>query len=332
MQSKPSLALGVALGLVFVTGCSSPAALTRAGSPAATKASATLADATKQAAGTQLSTELALQLKADRAMSDAELLLAAEGTSSYALASLNSGPGNADDRRGSGDDRRGPGGNAGPGGAPAQAGADGQASPPAPPQGDRQQAAQACRQRDQQEMARRKPQLEQRKGQFKRDGQDQTTQAGDGGKQVMSRFQVNGTQTLSVKRTFDDQGQLVQAVETLSGTADGVGFDCERSRTLKPDGTEEIASDVQLTIQGKVHHVRWAKHVGKDGKPSGTGSIVRPDGTEISLTSGGEAGAETISGADASAGVTVEVKAGDDSAAATLDGGAAGTSTVDLGL
>jgi hypothetical protein len=172
---------------------------------------------------------------------------------------------------------------------------------------------------------------------FQRAGADQTATALTG-KTVTTTFNVAGShggagRTLTVTRTYDAEGSLVQSVETLVGNMDGIGFDCERARTLRPDGTEAIAMDVRLTIDGKVHTVRWAREVAADGTPSGTGSIVRPDGTQVPLTA--TAGAdlqETISGKDAGAGVAMQVLADatKSTATATLDAGSAGSAELQI--
>ncbi|MDB5100173.1 MAG: hypothetical protein JWM80_4594, partial [Cyanobacteria bacterium RYN_339] len=190
--------------------------------------------------------------------------------------------------------------------------------------------------RDRQLRERVAPQLAKKADVFQRAGTDQNMTATTGGRTVTSTFHVAGRgsgRTLTVTRTYDAQGSLVQAVETLVGSLNGIGYDCERARTLKPDGTEAIALDIRLTINGQVHTVRWAKQVAKDGTPSGTGSITRPDGTSVALTSIASSGLlETIAGNDATAGVSLKLTAdaSASTATATFDAGEAGSAVIQI--
>lgn len=304
-----------------------------------------IANAKQQAAATTLGIELAAQLRAERAMRDAGLLASGAATSApYTLmAEGPDGPGAPPPPPGPApwfaDDHPG-----GPGGEPRARVHEEERteldsahsawlglSPD-----EREEAEQVHGDRDRQLRERYAPQLAAKANVFQRAGLDQTASATTG-KTVMTAFNVRGTsggigRTLTVTRTYDAQGSLVQAVETLVGNLDGLTYDCERARTLKPDGTEAIAMDIRLTIDGTVHAVRWAKTVSADGRPSGTGTIVRPDGTEVALTSTATAALlETIAGKDASGlQLTVTADATQSTAKATLDAGAGGSAELEI--
>lgn len=143
-------------------------------------------------------------------------------------------------------------------------------------------------------------------------GDEVTEATADGGKAVTRTYELPGDEprTLTITRTFDAEGQLLQVTQKLTGTRDGQPIDCERTRTFQPDGSTTVTTDAEVTIDGKKHGVRWGKRVGADGGCHGVGVIAKPDGTEVALVSEGtEGGAETISGADEAAGVEVTIAA-----------------------
>lgn len=182
-----------------------------------------------------------------------------------------------------------------------------------------------------------RPRLDRRQGQFARLGPDETAAAADGAKTVTTTFRFagpDGDRTVRVQRAYDPQGSLVQIVETLTGSSDGVDLDCERVRTFEPDGAVEHASDLQIVIGGRVHNVHWAKRTLADGTLAGKGSIVRPEGGEVALTAESTAETrETITGQDPS-GVVVklEADAASGTAQATIDAGADGAAAIRIGV
>ncbi len=176
--------------------------------------------------------------------------------------------------------------------------------------------------------------LERKKKAYAKQGADAVVSGADGGKDVTSSFTLGNaarTRKVTVVRKFDATGTLVQSVQTLGGTADGVAFSAERSRTINPDGSIGIVSDTRITLDGQARTIHWEKTIAPDGTLSATGTLTRADGTVVKLSSSGtEDGTETIAGQDAGVTIklTADVAAG--SATATVEAGEAGSATVKL--
>ena len=311
----------------------------------------------KQDAAALLGAELAAELRATRAMSDAALIagdvatapgasagVAATGEA-YALAQLEPG-------------RPGPGprhdeepwfhqvGAPGVGPRPprdrfheferAQFGAAATAWRGLSPE-ERRTALDRHGEREQRLDERAEPRLAQRRARFAPQGAEEVVATADGGKTVAQTFRFiapDGERTVRVTRAFDAQGGLVQVVESLTGISDGVVVDCERVRTFKADGDVVIASDLRLDFGEGVHNVHWAKLADPAGALAGEGSIDRPDGTSVRLLATAAAAfVETITGEDPS-GVTVkvEVDAAASALRATLDAGADGKAAIYIGV
>lgn len=171
---------------------------------------------------------------------------------------------------------------------------------------------------------------------FQQAGAESVVAAADGGKDVNVTYTItdaDGSRTVTVTRSFDADGTLIQATQTLNGTIKGVAIASKRSRTLNPDGSISILSETKLTVDGKVQEVRWEKTIGADGALTATGTITQADGSTVSLNaSGTEGGAETIAATDASAGVSLklEADAASGTATASVEAGADGTATFEL--
>lgn len=171
---------------------------------------------------------------------------------------------------------------------------------------------------------------------FQQTGAENVVTAADGGKDVNVTYTItdaDGSRTVTVTRSFDADGSLIQATQTLDGTVKGVAIASKRSRTLNPDGSLSILSETKLTVDGKVQEVRWEKTIGADGALTATGTITQADGSTVSLNATGtEGGAETIAATDASAGVSLklEADAASGTATASVEAGADGTATFEL--
>lgn len=170
---------------------------------------------------------------------------------------------------------------------------------------------------------------------FAKQGEDKTSTTADGSKTVVTTLDAtkNGEmRTVTITRKYDASGTLVQVVVALSGLADGVELDCIRTRTVLPDGSIRITIDNRFSFNGAEHDIHVDKTVDPNGNVSGAGTLTHPDGSTSTLAvSGTDGGTETLTAKDASGvSATVQAAPGAANATATLDAGAAGSTSIKL--
>lgn len=321
-------ALAASLSLSLLVGC---AGVPNAMSPAAAGTSiASLKDPAKQAAAQALTTELAVHLQAERTMRGADLVSTSGAARQYGL--LHEREGREREGRGRVTINQ----NVTINNFYGQADQQAAASEKTAKQGfqhmssrAKQEMAAAIQRRDAKTLEKMAKALEG----YLHDGMDDVEAGDDGGKQVTGQF-TQGTKVqhqVTVIRKFDADGNLVQSIQKMEGTKDGVTYASTRVRTINPDGTVSVVIDTQMTAKGKTSTVHMEKTIAKDGSFTANGTIKRSDGTTVTLASQGqEDGQEGIAAQDPQTGVKVDVTTdvGSDTAVGKVDAGTSGSAQV----
>lgn len=120
-------------------------------------------------------------------------------------------------------------------------------------------------------------------------------------------FFVSATMSLKVKdmariHTFDryyiekdDAKVLVQVVDHVEQTfKNGAVHKADRTRTNYGDGTFEVTFDASTVKGNKTRSVSWVRKGAADGSETGTGTIVRTDGTRTEVTFTKDASGKTV--------------------------------------
>lgn len=300
-------------------------------------------DATKQQAAATLSTELAVSLRAERTMRDAELL-AARKPAAYALLSDREDEPSPKPRASATAQAGSPEVKAGR--SPEAEHHDGQedehdkAERAAEdtwkrlPEAERQAIKAKVEGHEAKLRAKLQAKLAKKEKAFQRKAADQVQKDADGSQAVTSAFAVatpQGQRDVTVTRSLAPDGTVLQTREKLAGTGNGVTFSCDRSRTVNPDGSVSLVSDATITLDGQTRTIHWEKTIGADGTLSGAGTIKRADGTSLTLkASGTEEGTESVAAVDGAAGVqlTLAADAATGAANVTVNAGAAGQDTL----
>lgn len=199
---------------------------------------------------------------------------------------------------------------------------------------DKELLKQALKEREDKLRAKLAKKLSKQKKALRPTGADVEVATADGGKEITSTYTLasaQGTRTITVTRRFDEEGTLVQSSQTIQGTVEGVALLGEQSRTIQADGSVQIVSRSEVTLEGKKRVIVWEKTIAPDGSFKATGSITRFDGETVSVASSGTEDGREVIGAE-HAGVKVELAAdvADEQATVAVDAGAAGQQSLSV--
>lgn len=297
-----------------------------------------ISDPGKRQVAAAVSTSLGADLRAERTMRDAELLVGGSwlpAPAAYGLlseeeeepdmpeeeASLATSEGEPDDEEEQDEEER----------AESEAlQAWSQQSPE-----EREHAREAFERRKAALVAKLAPSLT-KKAQLFEVGAEQALVTAAGGKEITTALSItrpHDRRTITVVRKFDVEGTEIQSAQRLEGTVGAVAYAAKRTRTLRPDGSVRVFTESMITIGGEVRVVRWEKTIASDGVITATGTLRRPDGTVVALSaSGQEGGAETVVASDAASAVTIKVETSAVTGVAltTVDAGIEGSATFEL--
>ncbi|MEB3195968.1 MAG: hypothetical protein VKP62_02085, partial [Candidatus Sericytochromatia bacterium] len=176
-----------------------------------------------------------------------------------------------------------------------------------------------------------KPGLRERMGAYQAVEKAVVTTHPAGGSSFVRTFTVaNGR--ITVSRDSDDQGTVLQITQRFEGTVDGLAIQAERSRVLLTDGRVALTSNTTIHApDGTSERVEWDKTVESDGTLTGEGRVVQAGGRDTSLaTSGNVLASETVTSEGDDGRVQVTHAAGDAKAQLTLENVQQGKTAVDL--